>query len=400
MLALAMSAGAMAQSGTYSNMTAYPLPASAVPEEIAAGPDGALWFTDWAGGKIGRITTAGAITEYAPPTPNSDPFGIAAGPDGAMWFTEEIGKVGRIGPPGTIEEFDIPGSNPYGITLGPDGALWFADFAGNKIGRITTAGNYVEYPLPNPNSSPYEITAGPDGALWFTEFTGPRIGRITTAGAITEFPLSDQPWDITAGPDGALWFTQDFANQIGRITISGQFTEYPLPAPQTDPTGITGGPDGALWFTEEGTPARIGRITTSGVITAYPVTAATEGWRITTGPDGALWFTGHYNSAIGRAPACGLGVSATFANSTLTMNFNLGINTPATFAIHLRDASGPFAEPFTKNIPAVVPPQPFTMTWNGFPNLGEVTVQPTLATQPGGAGLGLCSEWTTVNTAQ
>ena len=37
--------------------------------------------------KIGRITTAGVITEFAIPTANGEPLGIAAGPDGALWFT-------------------------------------------------------------------------------------------------------------------------------------------------------------------------------------------------------------------------------------------------------------------------------------------------------------------------
>ena len=40
---------------------------------------------------------------------------------------------------------------------------------GNKIGRITTAGAFTEYPIPTASSNPEGITAGPDGALWFTE---------------------------------------------------------------------------------------------------------------------------------------------------------------------------------------------------------------------------------------
>jgi streptogramin lyase len=30
---------------------------------------------------------------------------------------------------------------------------------------------------------------GPDGALWFTERLADKIGRLTTAGLFTEFPL-------------------------------------------------------------------------------------------------------------------------------------------------------------------------------------------------------------------
>ena len=51
-----------------------------------------MWFTEYSGNKIGRITTAGAITEYPIPTSNSNPAGIASGPDGAIWFTETNGN--------------------------------------------------------------------------------------------------------------------------------------------------------------------------------------------------------------------------------------------------------------------------------------------------------------------
>ena len=45
--------------------TIYPL--SADPVGIASGPDGALWFTELAANRIGRITTSGSLTEYPVP---------------------------------------------------------------------------------------------------------------------------------------------------------------------------------------------------------------------------------------------------------------------------------------------------------------------------------------------
>jgi virginiamycin B lyase len=68
------------------------------PYGIAAGPDGALWFTEYQGNKIGRISTDGSIEEYPLPTPEAGPFGITAGPDGALWFAEEAGKIGHLVP--------------------------------------------------------------------------------------------------------------------------------------------------------------------------------------------------------------------------------------------------------------------------------------------------------------
>jgi len=123
------------------------------------------------------MTTTGEFSEFL--LPQSDPISgipITAGPDGALWFVEgAANKIGRITTAGTISEFPLPTPNsfPVGITAGPDGALWFTERYGNKLGRITTAGTISEFPLQTPNSDswecgPWGITAGPDGALWFT----------------------------------------------------------------------------------------------------------------------------------------------------------------------------------------------------------------------------------------
>src|SRR5450432_1506095 len=67
----------------------YPIPtANSNPQGIATGPDGNLWFTEYTGNKIGKITPSGVITEYPIPTANSSPYGIVTGPDGNLWFTE------------------------------------------------------------------------------------------------------------------------------------------------------------------------------------------------------------------------------------------------------------------------------------------------------------------------
>jgi len=79
------------------------------------------------------------------------------------------------------------------------------------------------------------------------------------------------------------------------------------------------------------------------------------------------------------------------------MNFDLGIDVPATFSIVLKNAQGAIGTPFSKAIPAIVPPRAFTMNWSPFPNLGNVTVVPQLSASPGQP---LCAEWTTVDTAQ
>ena len=164
--------------------------------------------------------SAAGVTEFVVPTPNSQPAGITLGLDGALWFTEENGhKIGRITTDGAITEYQIPTipSAPGEITAGPDGNLWFTEFGANppKVGRLTTAGTFTEWELPL-GAAPDGITAGPDGAIWFTHNGGAKIGRITTDGTQLDRvspPGRLRPGDITPGPDGRLWFTESERQQ-------------------------------------------------------------------------------------------------------------------------------------------------------------------------------------------
>jgi virginiamycin B lyase len=91
---------------TAGQITEFPLGRTNDLRGITSGPDGALWFTDTESNSVGRITTGGMITEYPIPTRNgllvinavnSVCCQIAAGPDGALWFTEPyVGQIGRV----------------------------------------------------------------------------------------------------------------------------------------------------------------------------------------------------------------------------------------------------------------------------------------------------------------
>jgi virginiamycin B lyase len=284
------------------------------PNSIAAGPDGALWFTESSSNKVGRVGVEGTIREYTIPTPNSNPMGITAGSDGAIWFVEFTGnKIGRITVTGEFTEYAIPTplSGPIGIAADADGTLWFTENTGaiSNIGRITLAGAIMEYSTPTLRSSPYGITAGTDGAMWFVESGGHKIGRITTGGVITEYPLPSTLLNsshITSGPDGALWLTS--GGNIGRITTNGIFSSYAINRTSgASAGGIATGPDGALWFTEQSAKNganKLGRINSTGTIGEYPLPENTilEGG-VTLGPDNAIWFAavGIGGYKIGRA---------------------------------------------------------------------------------------------------
>jgi virginiamycin B lyase len=139
-------------------ITEFPVPtANSGPRALAAGPDGNIWFSEFRAGKIGRITPAGVITEFALPRANSGPGDITAGADGAMWFLEltgtmdgmqpDGGRLGRITMDGRITEFDMPVKtpSPINIAVGPDRNIWYTQ--GSKLVRATTAGVFTEFEL-------------------------------------------------------------------------------------------------------------------------------------------------------------------------------------------------------------------------------------------------------------
>ena len=172
----------------------------------------------------------------------SSPTTIAIAPDGTVWFTESNGnRIGRMNPDGThLAEFDVPtpDSAPRIIALGADGNIWFSEFNTSKIGRITPEGDVTEFDLPRPDSGPGDITAGADGALWFIELNGTidgrvvngnRVGRITLAGQVTEFAIpsaTGSPTNVAVGPDRNVWYTKGGA--LGRVSAGGDITEFPL----------------------------------------------------------------------------------------------------------------------------------------------------------------------------
>ena len=177
------------------------------------------------------------ITDYAIPTAASSPEGIAAGPDGNLWFTESaVGKVAHFAPatPGTIAERALGSatSQPIGITGGPDGKIWFAEYGSGLIGKLTTNGvTLIEHSLPTANSHPVDITVGPDQALWFSEFSAQQLGRISTIGNVFEVttnpPTNSGPVGVAGGSDGNLWYTDYAAGRVGRLGLGAASGSIP-----------------------------------------------------------------------------------------------------------------------------------------------------------------------------
>jgi len=252
------------------------------------------------------------VNSFQTPTGQSSPTVITPGPDGNLWFTETSGnRIGKITPAGNITEFLLPtqASLPSGITAGPDRNLWFTEPGNAKVGRITPTGTITEFALPSNKTDLFaDITAGPDGALWFIDPAGSggngSIGQVTIQGVVKEFPIpakGGNPFGITSGTDGGVWFTLPGVNEIVRFNpANAEFAQFGIPTAGSTPGFITAGPDGAMWFTEF-SASQIGRITPAGAIIEFGLPTKQSGPDgITSGPDGAIWFTENLAGKIGQ----------------------------------------------------------------------------------------------------
>jgi virginiamycin B lyase len=320
----------------------------AQPQEIAVGPDGNLWYTDEASGVFKFSPTS---LEPLPCSSSSPAVGcevsanavapndIVAGPDGAMWFTQSAGgnpkggqsyfpaSIGRITTHGSYTSYPVPASarsvpDLDAITVGPDADLWFTESAVNRIGEVTpkAEGPAVhEFALPTGDrlapgvgssiTSADTIAPGPGGDIWFTEQGSNAIGVMSTSGALLhKFTVPNPnsgptPLGLAEGPGGTMWFTENTANQVASITAGGKITLYALPAAADGPESIVYGPDGNLWFTEDTGAASIDPST--GKVTLYRAHTSNLGPAgLTVGPDcTSVWFTEPSADRLGRVAA-------------------------------------------------------------------------------------------------
>jgi len=135
------------------------------PAGVAYGPGGKLWVVESAVDLVaevqltgsfmnarGKVVKAPAVLQTVALPSLVGPFGITIGPDGNVWVTElDGGRIARISPAGALTEFGPRGAvtglkagvpahalaGPEGIVAGPDGALWFTLHDGDGVGRIT-----------------------------------------------------------------------------------------------------------------------------------------------------------------------------------------------------------------------------------------------------------------------
>ncbi|MCW2912808.1 MAG: putative antibiotic hydrolase, partial [Actinomycetia bacterium] len=92
------SAGAAA-SGTVTEVSV--ITPDSTPIGLTAGASGSVWFAEHAGSSLGRVDSTGKVTEFAVGANSQSKLGVpdamATGSDGTLWFTDASSIVPRVG---------------------------------------------------------------------------------------------------------------------------------------------------------------------------------------------------------------------------------------------------------------------------------------------------------------
>jgi virginiamycin B lyase len=275
------------------------LPAAAF--DVTVGANNSLWMC-LSNGDLASRSENGVLTKY-PATNYFDVEGcsMVEGPDGNVWFTDYANdRIGKITPKGKLSWVQLDhDDSPFSIAAGSDGALWFTEFSPKQIGRVTTSGRVSTFPT---KEGAYDIVAGPDGNLWFNDL-GANIYKMTTKGAMTLVRKQVNPgrlWSVA----GNLWFTASGGDYgfLEEMSTDGKILKRYAEPPQCSPAALTALPDGTLWYVDDYKNC-VARITTSGQLRVVPTHNQKENSRgyagIAYGPNNDVWFTESGNNGLG-----------------------------------------------------------------------------------------------------
>ena len=204
-------------------------------DSIAAGPDGAMWFSEGTAGDIGRVTMGGSITSS--PIPPWSVVSFSGQSGRPLWVStvQEFGGVSRLytaSAAGLVEQTGLEAEFPgeLGVRETPEGELLAETSEAQVLYRLTPSGAMSARCSLGTDSGASNMTLVAGGILWFDRWFQARVVELSPSGQLIEFSWpslnAGAPESMTIGPDGDLWF-EDYAHgRIVRVTPSGGFTTF------------------------------------------------------------------------------------------------------------------------------------------------------------------------------
>ena len=280
----------------------YPVPAGSQPHDVAAAPDGTVWYTAQRSGQLGILDPKIGRTEHVALGGNSSPHGVIAGPDGAawitdsgqnaivrvdpktravklfplpkdtpyanlntaafdakgvLWYTGQSGYYGSVNPAtGDVKVWNAPGGRgPYGIAATPRGDIYYASLAGNHIAKIDAAsGKATIIEPPTRNQGARRVWSDSQGRIWVAEWNSGNLSRYDPRDRSWKMykPPADNPrtYSVYVDDRDRVWITEWTTNAILRFDAETQtWASFPSSEPNAQVRQMLGRP-GEAWGAE------------------------------------------------------------------------------------------------------------------------------------------------------
>ena len=204
------------------------------PYYVTAGPDGAIYVSDFLGHRVRKIDRSGIITTLA--------------------GTGVAGSAGGDGP-ATSAQLNLP----WGVAAGQDGTVYVAELGGRRIRKISPDRSIITVPGLPADSYPGALALDTSQSLVFTDTDRRSVERL--AGEATTVLAGGEPFSGDGGPAVA--------------------------ARLNNPQGIVADANGNVYISDQ-TNGRVRRVSSDGIIT----TVAGNGVRTFSGDGGPALSAG------------------------------------------------------------------------------------------------------------
>lgn len=231
------------------------------------------------------VARSTAAPEPASP-PLNGPEDVAVGPDGAVYTGDRDGVLHRVAPDGTGSVHARVGGRPLGLAVDADGALLVANH-GVGLQRVTPDGRVttlVERVDGRPVTFANDLAVGPDGVVWFSDSSA-RYHRGTLGEGRPSYLFPDL---LDGRPSGRL-LSYDPRTGAARTVLDGLHL----------PNGIAVSADGSAVWVAESNRYRILRLdVASGAATVLldDLPGVADG--LTTAPDGTVLLALYDRAAL------------------------------------------------------------------------------------------------------
>ena len=209
----------------------FPVPAGTHPHDVAAAPDGTVWYTAQRTGHLGILDPNTGKTEHIALGKGSSPHGVIVGPDGAAWITDSgQNAIVRVDPvTKAVKLFALPQGTPYTnlntAVFDGKGVLWYTGQAGYYGSVNIKTAEVRVWKAPN-GRGPYGITATPSGDIYYASLAGNHIARIETASGIATMidpPTRNQgARRVWSDSKGHIWVAEWLSGNLSMYNPANQ----------------------------------------------------------------------------------------------------------------------------------------------------------------------------------